>query len=30
MNLVDELRHVDGIKGGLRVNETEFMNTTIL
>ncbi len=30
MNLVDELRHVDGIKGGLAVSETEFMATTIL
>jgi uncharacterized protein YjgD (DUF1641 family) len=30
MNLVDELRHVDGIKGGLTVSETEFMATTIL
>lgn len=30
MNLVDELRHVDGIKGGLAVSETEFMATTML
>jgi two-component system, OmpR family, sensor histidine kinase VicK len=30
MNLVDELRHVDGIKGGLAVSETEFMATTVL
>jgi two-component system, OmpR family, sensor histidine kinase VicK len=30
MNLVDELRHLDGIKGGLAVSETEFMATTIL
>jgi len=30
MSLVDELRHVDGIKGGLAVSETEFMATTIL
>jgi two-component system, OmpR family, sensor histidine kinase VicK len=30
MNLVDELRHVDGVKGGLAVSETEFMATTIL
>lgn len=30
LNLVDELRHVDGVKGGLAVSETEFMATTIL
>jgi len=30
MNIVDELRHVDGIKGGLAISETEFMATTIL
>ena len=30
ISLVDELRHVDGIKGGLAVSETEFMATTIL
>jgi two-component system, OmpR family, sensor histidine kinase VicK len=30
MNLVDELRHLDGVKGGLAVSETEFMATTIL
>ena len=30
MNLVDELRHLDGIKGGIAVSETEFMATTIL
>jgi hypothetical protein len=30
MNLVDELRHIDGIKGGLAVSETEFMATTVL
>jgi two-component system sensor histidine kinase VicK len=30
MNLVDELRHIDGVKGGLAVSETEFMATTIL
>ena len=29
-SLVNELRHVDGIKGGLAVSETEFMATTIL
>jgi len=30
MNVVDELRHLDGIKGGLAVSETEFMATTVL
>jgi two-component system sensor histidine kinase VicK len=30
MNLVDEFRHLDGIKGGLAVSEREFMATTIL
>jgi two-component system, OmpR family, sensor histidine kinase VicK len=30
MSIVDELRHVDGIKGGLAVSETEFMATTII
>jgi two-component system, OmpR family, sensor histidine kinase VicK len=30
MNLVDELRHLDGIKGGIAVSETEFMATTLL
>jgi hypothetical protein len=30
MNIVDELRHLDGIKGGLAVSEIEFMATTIL
>jgi two-component system, OmpR family, sensor histidine kinase VicK len=30
MNIVDEFRHVDGIKGGLAVSETEFMATTML
>jgi two-component system, OmpR family, sensor histidine kinase VicK len=30
MNLVDDLRHVEGIKGGIAVSETEFMATTIL
>jgi two-component system, OmpR family, sensor histidine kinase VicK len=30
MNLVDELRHLDGIKGGIAVSETEFMATTVL
>jgi hypothetical protein len=30
MNTVDEIRHVDGIKGGLAISETEFMATTML
>ena len=30
MNIVDELRHLDGIKGGLAISETEFMATTVL
>ncbi|MFL6309711.1 MAG: hypothetical protein ACJ70T_06910 [Nitrososphaera sp.] len=30
MNTVDELRHLDGIKGGLAVSESEFMATTVL
>jgi two-component system, OmpR family, sensor histidine kinase VicK len=30
MKLVTELRHLDGIKGGIAVNETEYMATTIL
>ena len=30
MNIVDEFRHVDGIKGGLAVSEIEFMATTML
>jgi two-component system, OmpR family, sensor histidine kinase VicK len=29
-NIGDELRHVDGIKGGLAISETEFMATTML
>lgn len=28
--LVDELRHLDGVKGGIAVSETEYMATTIL
>ena len=28
--LVDELRHFDGIKGGIAVSETEYMATTVL
>jgi hypothetical protein len=30
MNLVDELRHLDGVKGGLAVSETEYMATIVL
>ena len=31
MKLVDELRHLDGLKGGgIAVSETEYMATTIL
>src|ERR671939_645230 len=28
--LVDELRHLNGVKGGLAVSETEYMATTVL
>jgi two-component system sensor histidine kinase VicK len=30
MKVVDELRHLDGVKGGLAVSESEYMATTIL
>jgi len=30
IKIVDELRHLDGIKGGIAVNETEYMATTVL
>jgi len=30
LQLVDELRHLEGIKGGIAVSETEFMGTTVL
>jgi hypothetical protein len=30
MKLVDELRHLEGMKGGIAVNETEYMATTVL
>ncbi len=30
MNLVDELLHLDGVRGGIAVSETEYMATTIL
>ena len=28
--LVSELRHIDGLKGGIAINETEYMATTVL
>jgi hypothetical protein len=30
IKIVDELRHLDGIKGGIAVNETEYMATMVL
>jgi two-component system, OmpR family, sensor histidine kinase VicK len=30
LNLVNELRHLDGVKGALAVSESEYMATTIL
>lgn len=30
MEIVDELRHLDGVKGGMAVSESEYMATTIL
>ena len=30
MKIVDEFRHLDGIKGGIALNEREYMATTIL
>jgi signal transduction histidine kinase len=30
MKLVDELRHLDGVKGGIAVSDTEYMATTVL
>jgi signal transduction histidine kinase len=30
MKFVDELRHIDGIKGGMAVNEKEYMATTVM
>jgi two-component system, OmpR family, sensor histidine kinase VicK len=30
MKMVDELRHLDGVKGGMAVSESEYMATTIL
>jgi two-component system, OmpR family, sensor histidine kinase VicK len=30
MKLVNELRHLDGVRGGMAVNESEYMATTVL
>ena len=30
MELVDELRHLDGVRGGMAVSESEYMATTVL
>src|SRR5215208_1422218 len=30
MKLVDELRHLDGVRGGMAVSESEYMATTLL
>jgi len=30
LNLVSELRHLDGLKGGIAINESEYMATTVL
>jgi hypothetical protein len=30
MKIVDEFRHLDGLKGGIAVSETEYMATTVL
>ena len=30
MRLVNELRHLGGVKGGLAVSESEYMATTVL
>jgi two-component system, OmpR family, sensor histidine kinase VicK len=30
MKLVDELRHLNGVKGGIAVSESEYMATTLL
>ena len=30
MKLVDELRHLEGMKGGIAVSEAEYMATTVL
>lgn len=28
--IVDELRHIDGVRGGIAINESEYMATTVL
>jgi hypothetical protein len=30
LNIVSELRHLDGLKGGIAINESEYMATTVL
>lgn len=30
MKIVDELRHLDGVRGGIAINESEYMATTVL
>ena len=30
LDIVSELRHLDGLKGGIAINESEYMATTIL
>ncbi len=30
MDIVTELRHMDGMKGGIAINENEYMATTVL
>ena len=30
IKIVDELRHLDGVKGGIAINDSEYMATTVL
>ncbi len=30
MDIVTELRHMDGMKGGIAINDDEYMATTVL
>lgn len=30
LNIVTDLRHLDGLKGGIAINESEYMATTVL
>jgi hypothetical protein len=30
IKIVDELRLLDGVKGGIAINESEYMTTTVL